>query len=111
MSVVLKPLFESTVLTTADATYFTAPVPTQVTKATVTNPTGGAATITINLVPSGGAVATGNVLVSARSVQAGETWDITPLVGVILATGDIISAKASANTTLNFAASGVQISG
>ena len=111
MAVILQPIIEPQQITNADATYFTATVPTQVLKATVANPTATAQWISLNWIPSGGGVGAANLVVYQRYIQPSETWDILPIIGHVLAVGDKLSAKCSANTALNLMASGVLVSG
>lgn len=75
-------------------------------RAVFNNVTAGAITITVNRVTSGGSVATTNEIISARSIAAGST-DLAPeLANMVLNAGDSVFAKASANTSINFTASG-----
>jgi hypothetical protein len=111
VSTVIQPIVEPVQLTNADATYFTALVPTQITNLVVCNPTAGAAWINVNWIPSGGSVGAANLVVYERYVQPGETWKIGPMIGQVLAVGDKLSMKASAGTTLNVMGSGIAVSG
>lgn len=78
-------------------------------KFTVTNTTGGAETITVNLVASGGAASASNTVVSAKSIAAGECYTMPELVGHTLEAGGFISTIASAATSLTIRASGREI--
>lgn len=112
MSNVIQPIIEPIQITNADATYFTAQVPTQVLKLTVCNPVGNAAAwISVNWIPSSGAVGATNLVLSQRYIQPGESWDVAPMIGQVLAVGDKISMKASAGATINAFGSGVAVSG
>ena len=111
MSNVLQSIIEPQQLTNADATYFTAAVPTQILKATVCNPNAAAYWINVNWIPSGGSVGATNLVVYQRYIQSSETWDIWPLIGHVLAIGDKLSMKASTTTVLNVMASGIAVSG
>lgn len=96
------------VLTTVAAAYITGPIASlSILKRTVfTNVTGGAVTITVNRVPSGGAVAIGNEIIAARSIAAGGT-DLAPeLANMVLKPGDTIQCLASAATSVNVFSSG-----
>lgn len=70
----------------------------------VSNNTGGAATFTINIVPSGGTAGASNVLQPTTSLAAGATTLV--LAGTWMNAGDFISTIASAATTLVFQVSG-----
>ena len=101
-------LCPETEITNTAAIYITGPANAQVIikRGVFTNVTGGAVTITVHRVVSAGSVAAANMLISARSVAAGET-DLAPeLANMVLDAGDTIRAFASANTSINFTASG-----
>jgi len=112
VTVVAKALVDPLQLTAADVTQYTAPANTRtiIDKATVTNTTGGAVTVTVNLVKAAGAVGAGNTVISAQSVAAGAAYLCPEVVGHILNPGDFISAKASAGASLTFRASGREVS-
>jgi hypothetical protein len=76
---------------------------------TVTNTTAGAQTISVNLVPNGGSAGASNLIVSAKSVAAGETVSLSPLVSHVLESGGFISTIASAATSLTIRCSGLEI--
>lgn len=78
-------------------------------KFTATNTTGAAVTISVNLVPSGGAAATSNLVVQNKAIAAGETYTFPELVGQILENGGFISTLAGAATALVISASGREI--
>lgn len=72
-------------------------------KLTFTNTDTSARTVTVYLVPSGGTAGTTNILISARSIGAGETYDCFEVVGQVLLTGGFIQALAdvAAKVTIN----------
>ena len=112
MSNVIQSIIEPQQLTNADATYFTALVPTQILKATLCNSnTSTAYWVNVNWIPSGGSVVAANLVVNTRYLQPSETWDIWPLIGHVLNIGDKISMKASTGAEINVMASGVAVSG
>jgi len=78
-------------------------------KFTAYNGTGGAVTLTVNLVPSAGSAGASNVKVS-KSIAAGETYTFPELVGNILNAGDFISTLASAANSLVIRVSGREVS-
>ena len=112
MTIVAKRLVEGVELTNADVTQYTSPALTKtvIKAANVVNRTAGAVSITVNLVPSGGAVANANLVISALSIPAGQSYQCPELINQVLEAGDFLSAKASAGASLDFTASGVQIS-
>ena len=89
-------------LTASAATYYTAPANTRsiIKKLTFTNTSGGALTVTVYLVPSGGTASATNTLVSAQSIGAGECWECYPAQGQVLQTGGTLQANASAATSI-----------
>ena len=65
-------------------------------KFTVVNTSGGALTISVNIVPALGSAASSNLIVDNKSIQDEETYAFPELVGHTLAEGDFISTIASA---------------
>lgn len=98
-----------TQLTTSYSTLYTVPSSTTavVKEIIVANPTTSAATVTISIVPSGNSASASNNIVGGVSVAGNSTFVLD--LSQVLATGDAISALASAGTTLNAVVSGVTI--
>ena len=98
-------------LTTSAATYYTAPASTTtvIQSVVLTNTTAGAVTATVHLVASGGSATASNMVLSARSLSAGETYLVPGTAGMILATGGTLQALASANTSISLQAAGTEI--
>lgn len=111
MSVQAKSLFTPLAISNADVTQYTAPAATRtiLDKSTATNTSGSAATLTVNLVASGGAVGAGNTIISAKSIAAGECYTCPELVGHVLNAGDFLSTKAGTNAVITFRASGREV--
>ena len=78
-------------------------------KFTVTNTGTANATISVNLVASGGTPSNDNLVTKARAIVPGETWSAPELVGQVLESGGYISTIASAAATLTISASGREI--
>lgn len=78
-------------------------------KFTVTNTSAGAVTIAVNLVASGGSASDSNLVLKAKSIQAGETYLCPELVGQTLESSGFISTIAGAATSLTISASGREI--
>lgn len=74
---------------------------TLITKAMFTNTDTDARLLTVNLVRSGGAASSANILINAVPIAAGESYEATELEQQILDAGDTIQAKADAVTALN----------
>ena len=88
--------------------YTSTNVTTLIDKCTLCNTTGGAVTVTLYLVPSGGAVSAPYTIISGRSIAAGETYLCPDVVGHILESGDTLRGS-GLDVTLR--ASGRQVSG
>jgi len=111
MAVIARALFEPLQASNAETTQYTsAGVRTIIDKFTGTNTTGGAVTLTVKLVASGGAAGAGNTIVSAKSLAAGECYTFPEVVGHVLESGDFISTLASASASITIRASGRQVS-
>ena len=65
-------------------------------KLTATNTTPGAVMISVNLVPGGDVVGSGNLIAKTVSIAAGGSYNFPEVVGHDLADGDSISVLASA---------------
>lgn len=110
MSLTPAQLVAPQLVTNAQTTVYTSTgLKTRIDKMSFTNTTGSAATITVNLVPSAGAAASSNTITSAKSVNAGETWNCPDVVGHVLKSGDFISILGGTNNALTVMAAGVQI--
>lgn len=111
MTVTVKPLVPAKYAENSQTTQYTAPTGTRVIidKATVTNPTASSATLSVNLVPSGGSVSDANLTVDERAVAAGRTDVLPELVGHVLEPGGLISTLASASNALSIRISGREV--
>jgi len=79
---------------------------TTVTRCVFTNTDTATQTITVNVVRSGGSVATSNQVIAAMALASGQAYVSPELAGLILAAGDFISAKASTGAKINAVGSG-----
>lgn len=111
MTVTAKCLLEAKYAENAQTTQFTASTGTRVIvdKFTATNISAAAVTLGVNLVPSGGAAGDENMIVSDKSIAAGETYTLPEMVGQVLNTGDFISTVAGAATSIVIRLSGREI--
>lgn len=78
-------------------------------KFTVTNTSAANATISVNLVASGGSAGASNLILDERAIAPNETYTCPELVGQVLESGGVISTIASAATSLTIRASGREI--
>jgi hypothetical protein len=60
-------------------------------------------------VASGGTATALNMVLSARSIAAGETYIVPGAAGMVLPAGATLQALAEANTTISILASGTEI--
>jgi hypothetical protein len=97
-------------LANADASVYTAPTQTTVKigRAVFCNTSGSATTITAGIT-TGGALAAGTTLISARSIAPGESYVSPELAGAVFPAGSAIRAYAAASSAVTFTASGLTI--
>lgn len=106
MTVRLQALIQSQVLTNALVSYFTSEGRTRIDALTLYNGIGNAAElVTIEWVPSGGAVGAANIT-TTHNMLPGETFNAFGLIGQTLMPGDKIYAKGAAGSLVNIFASG-----
>lgn len=111
MSVTAKAIIPAQFALSAGSTLYTAPnsARTIIDKCTVTNTDVGAQTVTVNLVPSGGAQAQANAIAWNFSIAAGAIKDFTEIQNHVLNAGDSIFVKASVDSKLVTRASGREV--
>lgn len=110
MSVSVKVLVPAKTVENSQTTQYTATgVTAIVDKITATNYDASAATLSVNLVTSGGAASNDNLIVKAKTLQAGETYTFPEIVGQTLAPGGFISTLASAANAINLRISGREV--
>lgn len=80
-------------------------------KFTVTNTTAANATISVNLVASGGSASASNRVLSLRAIAPGETYTCPEVVGQTLEASGFISTLAGTVSALTISASGREITG
>lgn len=111
MSTFQTVLFEAKTAENAQTTQYTSTnVRTIIDKFTATNYSAAAATISVNLVPSGGTAGNSNLIVKAKTLQPSETYTFPELVGQTLLAGGFISTLAGTASAINIRASGRTIS-
>lgn len=106
-----KQLCAGAQLTTSAATYYTVPANTITTIAacTLTNSTGTARTATVYLVPNGGTAGVTNIILSARTIAAGESYNVAAAIGQSIPAGATIQALSDAGTAVTIVASGYEV--
>lgn len=110
MTISLKNLVPGSVLTAAFVSYYTAPAGTaaRINNATLTNFDVVARTATVAIVPSGGAAATSNESIVAKSLQPNETYNCPELIGKNVMPGGTIQALASLGSAVTLMVSGLE---
>lgn len=105
-----KRLVPGSQLTTSAATYYTVPANTLTTisACTLTNTTGGAVTATMHLVPTGGTADATNCILSARTIAAGESFNVGSAIGQTMAAGGTLQGLAGSATSITLVASGYE---
>jgi hypothetical protein len=78
-------------------------------KFTATNYSATAATISVNLVTSGGTAGNNDLIVKTKTLQASETYTFPELVGHVLRPGGFISTLAGAASAINIRVSGREV--
>ena len=106
-----KQIIAGTQLTASAASYYTVPANTITTISAMTlcNSTGTARTATVHLVPSGGSASAANMILSARTIAAGESYNVSAAIGQSIPAGSIIQALADSATAVTITASGYEI--
>lgn len=106
-----KQLCAGAQLTASAATYYTVPANTLTTIAacSLTNSTATARTVTMYLVPSGGSSAVTNIILSARTIAPGETYNVASAIGQTIPSGSMIQALSDSATAITLVASGYEI--
>jgi hypothetical protein len=84
------------------APVYTSSGSTAITWATFTNYSGGAATLTLHIVPNGGSPTNENMILDAESVVAGDTFNLySGGEKILLSTGDTLQAWSNTATAIN----------
>lgn len=110
MSVSIKVLIPAKTAENSQTAQYTATnVTAIIDKFTATNYSATAATISVNLVASGGSAGNDNLTVKTKTLQPSETYTFPELVGQVLQAGGFISTLAGTASAINIRASGREI--
>ena len=110
MTVQVKVLIPAKNAENSQTTQYTSTnVTTIIDKFTATNYSGGAETLSVNLVTVSGAAGNNNLIVKTKTLQPAETYTFPEIVGQVLNAGDFVSTIASAATSINIRASGREV--
>lgn len=78
-------------------------------KFTVTNTSAANATISVNLIASGGSAGDSNLVIKTRAIAPNETYACPELIGQVLESGGFISTLAGTASALTISVSGREI--
>ena len=110
MAVYVKTLVEAKTVESSQTTQYTATgVTTIIDKFTATNYSAAAATISVNLVTSGGSAGNTNIITKTKTLQPSEVYTFPELVGQVLVNGDFISTIAGTASAINMRVSGREV--
>ena len=111
MAVTLKLLVPRKHAENAQTVQYTVPAGTKavIDKFTATNTSAAVASLSVNLVPSGGAAGADNLVLKARAISPGETYTCPEMVGQVLEAGATVSTLASAAAALTISVSGREV--
>jgi hypothetical protein len=113
MTITAKQMVAPQQLTNADALYYTVPANTTgvIKRATFTNTSAGAVTITANIVPAAGSSSASNRVIDPQNttLSAGQTYVAPELAGKTMPAGTMIRMLAGSNTAITVAIDGVEI--
>ena len=110
MTVTVTVLVPAQTANNTQSTVYTATgVTAIIDKFTATNYSALAATISVNLVTSGGTAGNNDLIVKAKTLQASETYTFPELVGHVLRPGGFISTLAGTASAINIRVSGREV--
>ena len=110
MTVTVKVLIPAKTAENTQTTQYTASgVTAIIDKFTATNYSASAATISVNLVTSGGSAGNDNLIVKTKTLQPSETYTFPELVGQVLAPSGFISTIAGTSSAINIRVSGREV--
>ena len=110
MAVTVKVLIPAKTAENTQTTQYTATgVTTIIDKFTATNYSATAATISVNLVTAAGTAGNNNLIVQAKTLQAGETYTFPEIVGQTLSPGGFISTIAGTASAINIRSNGREV--
>lgn len=111
MTVTVKNIIPAKTAEAVQTTQYTATnVTTIIDKFTATNYNSVAATISVNLVSSGGVTGNDNLITKTKTLQPSEVYTFPELVGHVLPASGYISTIAGTAASINIRASGREVS-
>ena len=111
MTITARVLVQGKAVEDAQTTQYVASnVTALITKFTLTNYSANVATVTVNIVATGGTPGDINQVLRAKALQPGETYQCPELVNQVLQPGNFISTLASTPGAVGMRVSGREIS-
>lgn len=111
MTIVVSAIIPAKTAENTQTTQYTSTgVYTIIDKFTATNYSASPATISVNLVTSGGSAGNDNLITKTKTLLASEVYTFPELVGQVLNPGDFISTIAGTSSAINIRASGRVVS-
>jgi hypothetical protein len=110
MTVTVTVLIPAKTAENTQTTQYTATgVTTIIDKFTATNYSASAATISVNLVTSGGSAGNANLITKTKTLQPSEVYTFPEIVGQVLLPSGFISTIAGTASAINIRASGREV--
>ena len=110
MTVYVKNLVPAKTAENVQTTQYTAAgVTTIIDKFTATNYSAAAATISVNIVTTGGSAGNENLITKVKTLQPSEVYTFPELVGQVLNSGDFVSTLAGTASAINIRMSGREV--
>lgn len=109
ITTVTPAIFASTQLGAGDTTVYTVPGSSaaKLVKLVLTNTSGSAVTVSVSIIPAGGAVDGSHRVVSGYSLAGGDSTTVTEVEGVLLGAGDSVSINAGVAASVDVLLSGL----
>lgn len=109
--IIPKTLIAGSQLTASASTYYLAPANTKaiIHNMTLANPTASSVTATVHVVDTGASETSSNIVISARTVAAGETYKCPEVVGKTISATGTIRAYAGSVSSISIMAHGVEV--
>jgi len=111
MTITIAQLIAPQHIAASATTYYTATrVKARIDEFTLTNTDTAAQTVTVYLIASGGSASASNTIISAKSIQPGECYIASEMVGKSMPSGSFIQALCSTASKVVIEASGIEVS-
>jgi len=110
MSVTINQLIAPQQVAATATTYYTSTrATTRIDSFTLTNTDTAAQTVTVYVIASGGSASAANMIISAKSIQPGECYIATEMIGKTLPASSFVQALCSTASKVTIEASGIVV--